>query len=189
MKYNIVLGGVGGQGILLASQVIARAAMKKGYKVMMAETHGMAQRGGSVVSHVRLGDIYGALVPEGQGDLVAAFEYMEGFRQLKFLKKGGKLVINTHQIKPVTLTTYPDFDYTLDEYNVLKLNATQIAKKVGNVIVTNMVMLGALSHFADLPVSDQELKDALKESLEKSDLLKFLEMDLKAFEQGATAVQ
>ncbi len=185
MKYDIVLGGVGGQGILLASQIIAKAALKKGYKVMMAETHGMAQRGGSVITHVRLGDIYGALVPEGHSDAVAGFEYMEAFRQLKFLKKGGKLVINTHKIKPVILDTYPDLDYDLNEYDVLQLNATEIAMNLGNVIVTNMVVLGALSRFADLPVSEQELKNALKESVSS----KFLEIDLKAFEEGIKAVR
>lgn len=184
MKYDIVLGGVGGQGILLASQVIARAAMEKDYKVMMAETHGMAQRGGSVVSHVRLGDIYGALVPEGQGDLVVGFEYMEAFRQLKFLKKGGKVIINTHTIKPVTLETYPNLDYDLTDYDVLKLNATQIALDLGNVIVTNMVMVGAVSRFASLPVSEEELKAALKESIPKA----YLDIDLKAFEEGVKAV-
>lgn len=185
MKYELVIGGVGGQGILLASEIIAKAALTKGYKVMMAETHGMAQRGGSVVTHVRLGDIYGALVPEGEGDLVAAFEYMEAYRQLKFLKKGGKLIVNTHKIKPVTLKTYPEFDYDLSEYDVLKINATEIAADIGNVIVTNMVMLGAVSKFADLPVSEKELKDALKESISS----KFLKIDLEAFERGVKAVQ
>ncbi|KYK35240.1 MAG: indolepyruvate ferredoxin oxidoreductase subunit beta [Theionarchaea archaeon] len=185
MKYDIVLGGVGGQGILLASQIIAKAALKKGYKVMMAETHGMAQRGGSVITHVRLGDIYGALVPEGHSDAVAGFEYMEAFRQLKFLKKGGKLVMNTHKIKPVVLDTYPDLDFDLNEYDVLQLNATEIAMNLGNVLVTNMVVLGALAEFADLPVSEQEVKDALKESVRPQ----FLEIDLKAFEQGIKAVR
>ncbi len=185
MKYDIVLGGVGGQGILLASEVIAEAALKKKYKVMMAETHGMAQRGGSVVSHVRLGDIYGALVPEGQGELVVGFEHMEAFRQLKFLKKRGKIVINTHQIKPVTLDTYPALDYDLTDYDVLQLDATQLAMDLGNVIVMNMVMLGAVSEFADLPVSEQELKEALKEIIPPQ----FVEIDLNAFEQGAKAVQ
>ena len=185
MKYEIVLCGVGGQGILLASQIIAKAAMEKGYKVMMAETHGMAQRGGSVVSHVRLGDIYGALVPEGQGDLVVGFEYMEAFRQLKFAKKGGKLIVNTHKIKPVTLDQYPDLNYDLSRYDVLKLNATEIALNLGNVIVTNMVMLGAVSAFAELPVTEQEIKEALKESIPPA----FLEIDMKAFEEGIKAVQ
>jgi indolepyruvate ferredoxin oxidoreductase beta subunit len=185
MKYNIVIGGVGGQGILLASEIIAKAALAKGFKVMMAETHGMAQRGGSVVTHVRLGDIYGALVPEGDGDVVVGFEYMEVFRQLKFLKKGGKAVINTHTIKPVTLETYPDLDYDVSQYDVIKVNATEIAKNLGNVIVTNMVMLGVLSQFADLPVSQEDLKDALKKSISPD----YLEIDLKAFEEGIKAVR
>ncbi len=183
MKYDIVLGGVGGQGTLTASEIIAKAAMKKDYKVMMAETHGMAQRGGSVVSHVRLGDVYGALVPEGQGDLVMGFEYMEAFRQLKFLKKGGKIIINTHTIKPVTLETYPDLDYDLTDYDVLKFDATKIAMNLGKVIVTNIVMVGAASRFASLPVSEQELKDALRESVRPE----FLDIDLKAFEEGVKA--
>lgn len=184
MKYDIVLGGVGGQGILLASQVVAKAALNKGFKVMMAETHGMAQRGGSVVSHVRFGDVYGALVPEGQGDLVVGFEYMEAFRQLKFLKKGGKLLINTHKIKPVTLNTYPPLEYDLGDYTVLRVDATRIAADLGNVIVTNMVILGALST-CNLPLSEQEIRDALTESVPAQ----FLKMDLEAFEQGVKAVR
>ncbi len=185
MKYDIVLGGVGGQGILLASQVIARAAMKKGFKVMMAETHGMAQRGGSVVSHVRLGDVYGALVPEGHADLMVGFEQMETFRQLKFLKEGKKLIMNTHKIKPIILDEYPEFDYDLSAYDVLKLNATKIALDLGNVITTNMVIVGAVSQFADLPVSEKELKEALKESVAEE----FWEIDLKAFDKGVKAAQ
>ncbi|MGD2248424.1 MAG: indolepyruvate ferredoxin oxidoreductase subunit beta [Candidatus Methanofastidiosia archaeon] len=185
MKYDIVLSGVGGQGILLASQVIAKAAMKKGLKVMMAETHGMAQRGGSVITHVRLGEVYGALIPEGHADAVVGFEYMETFRQLKFLKKGEKLVMNTHRIKPVTLNVYPDFDFDLSDYTVLTVNATEIAMNLGNVIVTNMVLLGAVSNFADLPVSTKEIKDTIKELVPE----KFLELDLKAFEEGVKAAQ
>ncbi|MBU7014537.1 MAG: indolepyruvate ferredoxin oxidoreductase subunit beta [Theionarchaea archaeon] len=185
MKYDIVLGGVGGQGILLASQVVAQAAMKKGLKVMMAETHGMAQRGGSVISHVRLGDIYGALVPEGHADLVVGFEFMEAFRQLKFLAKGKKLIINTHRIKPVTLETYPEMDYDLSDYDVLKLDASRIAFRLGNAIVTNMVILGAMSEFAELPASKAEMQDAIRESVPP----RFAEIDLKAFEEGVKAAQ
>jgi indolepyruvate ferredoxin oxidoreductase beta subunit len=185
MKYDIVLGGVGGQGILLASQVIAQAAMKKGLKVMMAETHGMAQRGGSVISHVRLGDVYGALVPEGHGDLVVGFEYMEAFRQLKFLARGKNLIINTHRVKPVTLETYPEIDYDLSDYTVLRLDATRIAADMGNVIVANMVIVGAMSQFAQLPVSQQEIRNAIRESVPPQ----FVEINMKAFEEGVKAVQ
>lgn len=185
MKYDIVLGGVGGQGILLTSEIIAKAAIKKGMKVMMAETHGMAQRGGSVVTHVRLGEVYGAIVSEGQSDLVVGFEHMEAYRYVKFLKKGGRLIINTHEIKPVTLDKYPDLTYDLHEYKVLTLNATEIAKMVGNVLVTNMVILGAITTFADLPVSEKEIREALKESISPT----YLEIDLKAFEEGVKAVR
>ena len=185
MKYEIVLGGVRGQGVLLASKIIAKAAMKKGFKVMVAETHGMAQRGGSVVCHVRLGDVYGALVPDGHADLLVGFEQMETFRQLKFLKKGKKLVMNTHTIKPVILDVYPEFDYDLSAYDVLTLNATKIALDLGKVLVTNMAMLGAVSQFADLPVSGKELKKALTESVKEE----FWELDLKAFEKGVKTVK
>lgn len=185
MKYDIVLGGVGGQGILLASQVIAQAAMKKGLKVMMAETHGMAQRGGSVISHVRLGDVYGALVPEGHGDLVVGFEYMEAFRQLKFLARGKNLIINTHRVKPVTLETYPELDFDLSNYKVMRLDATEIAANLGYVIVANMVIVGAMSQFAQLPVSQQEIKTAIRESVPPQ----FADINVKAFQEGITAVQ
>lgn len=185
MKYDIVLGGVGGQGILLASQVIAQAAMKKGLKVMMAETHGMAQRGGSVISHVRLGDVYGALVPEGHGDLVVGFEYMEAFRQLKFLAKGKNLIINTHKVKPVTLETYPELDFDLSDYRVMRLDATEIATNLGNVIVANMVIVGAMSQFAQLPLSQEEIKTAIRESVPPQ----LADINVRAFQEGITAVQ
>jgi indolepyruvate ferredoxin oxidoreductase beta subunit len=185
MKYDIVLGGVGGQGILLASEIIARAAMEKGYRVMMAETHGMAQRGGSVVSHVRLGDIHGALVPEGQGDLVVGFECMEAYRHVHFLKKGGKVLINDHKIKPVTLNEYPSLDFDMSPYEVLKIPATHIAQELGNVIVTNMVIVGAMSQFAGLPVTEKELLRALEETIPPE----FLDIDKKAFIRGMEAVR
>lgn len=183
MKHDIVLGGVGGQGILFTAEMIARAAMRT-HKVLIAETHGMAQRGGSVAAHVRIGEVYGALVPEGQGDVLAGFEYMEAYRYLKFLKKGGNLIINTHRIKPVTLEHYPEFDYDLGAYKVLSFNATELAKKVGNVMVTNMVMLGAITRFSGV-VAENDVRDVLKENVPA----KFLKIDMKALEEGFKAVR
>lgn len=185
MKYDIILGGVGGQGILMASQIIAKAAMGKGLKVLVAEVHGMAQRGGSVVSHVRLGDVYAPLIPEGRGDILVGFEYMETFRYLKFLKKGGKILFNTRKIKPAILDQYPDITVDLKDYNVLKIDATDIAKKVGNVLTTNSVMLGALSKFGDLPFSDKEMKETLKANIFPG----YVEVNLKAFDEGIKAVR
>ncbi|HOP09600.1 MAG TPA: indolepyruvate oxidoreductase subunit beta, partial [Candidatus Methanofastidiosa archaeon] len=106
MGYSIVISGVGGQGVLVASQIIANAAIKKGMKVRVGETHGMAQRGGSVIAHVRFGDdIYGSITPQGEGDIMLAFEPVESLRYIEYMREGGFAIMNTYPVVPVSVST------------------------------------------------------------------------------------
>ncbi|NMC76756.1 MAG: indolepyruvate oxidoreductase subunit beta, partial [Candidatus Methanofastidiosa archaeon] len=141
MEFNILICGVGGQGTILASYVLGNAALKEGYKVRLGEIHGMAQRGGSVVSHVRIGDeVYGTVIPTGKADIILAFEPLEALRNISFLKKGGKIILNTERINPISVSLgesdYPPIDEILfnlsERGKVFHFNATEIAKNIGN---------------------------------------------------------
>ncbi len=189
METNIIISGVGGQGNLLASQILAKAALNKDYKVRIGETHGMAQRGGAVTSHVRIGDVYGALVPEGRCDYLLGFEPVEALRQIKFMKKDGVVVINEKPVVPVTVSIgqaeYPDVTKvinSLESYcKVYKLDAYEIAQKLGNPIVMNIIMIGALCKIGEkLPFTKKDIIEVLKEKIPE----KFLDLDLKALEEG-----
>lgn len=189
METNIIISGVGGQGNLLASQILAKAALNKDYKVRIGETHGMAQRGGAVTSHVRIGDVYGALVPEGRCDYLLGFEPVEALRQIKFMKKDGVVVINEKPVVPVTVSIgqaeYPDVTKvinSLESYcKVYKFDAYKIAQKLGNPIVMNIIMIGALCKIGKkLPFTKEDIIEVLKEKIPE----KFLDLDLKALEEG-----
>jgi indolepyruvate ferredoxin oxidoreductase beta subunit len=189
METNIIISGVGGQGNLLASQILAKAALNKDYKVRIGETHGMAQRGGAVTSHVRIGDVYGALVPEGRCDYLLGFEPVEALRQIKFMKKDGVVVINEKPVVPVTVSIgqaeYPDVTKvinSLESYcKVYKFDAYKIAQKLGNPIVMNIIMIGALCKIGEkLPFTKEDIIEVLKEKIPE----KFLDLDLKALEEG-----
>jgi len=138
METNIIISGVGGQGNLLASQILAKAAMNRGYRVRIGETHGMAQRGGAVTSHVRIGDVYGALVPEGRCDYLLGFEPVEALRQIRYMKKDGVAVVNEKPVVPVTVSigdaVYPDPEKREERKEILKkmLNVDKIGINAKN---------------------------------------------------------
>lgn len=151
MKIDIILAGVGGQGILSIAAVIGSAAMDKGLFLKQAETHGMSQRGGAVVSHLRIADypIASDLIPEGRADVILSVEPMESLRYLDFLSEKGCVVTNTVPVK--NIPDYPEEEQILDELKkgpaFVTLNAEKIAKKLGNPKASNMVMLGAATPF------------------------------------------
>jgi indolepyruvate ferredoxin oxidoreductase beta subunit len=187
----VILSGVGGQGILLAGEVLSTAAMEAGFDVKKSEVHGMAQRGGSVVAHVRFGDkVYSPLVKTGDADFILAFERLEAVRYLPMLKEGGKVVVNDQRIVPLTVTfgagAYPE---NVEEIlsaragQVAVVPALDIARELGNPNVVNLVMLGALSRF--LPFSAEVWERSLELRVPK----KFLELNRKAFARGMDAVQ
>jgi len=150
---NILLVGVGGQGILLASEILSEAAMLAGFDVKKSEIHGMSQRGGSVVSHVRFGsEVFSPIVPEGEGDILFGFELMETCRSLPLIKPGGTVVANDLQISPPSVLmgqeTYPA-DLVLriqDRFpDFLLVDGQKIARDAGNARAANTVLLGAVS--------------------------------------------
>lgn len=182
---NIVLCGVGGQGTVLASKLLSAAAMSKDIPVMSAETIGMAQRGGSVFSHLRMGDnLYSPMIETGTADLIIGFEPGETVRMLPYLKDHGHIVVSTRAVKPVT-ATLSGSDYNAPqmlEYlkaavpNLTLVNADQACADIGSSKVLNMVLLGAAIRTGVLDFTISEIEDIMKYTLPE----KFHEMNLRA---------
>ena len=183
MSKNIIICGVGGQGTVLAAKVLSQAAISNGEHVLSAETIGMAQRGGSVVSHVRSGgDAFSPLVPQGQADVLIAFEAAEAVRNIDFLKADGTVIVNKKIVQPVTASlSGKAFDENeMIDYlnkraaNVIAVDTDQACRYLGSSKVVNMVLLGAASKSG--LISKDELKAAIK-LLVKPD---FYELNVKA---------
>ncbi|SNB45617.1 indolepyruvate oxidoreductase subunit beta [Geobacter sp. DSM 9736] len=183
---NVLLVGVGGQGILLASEVLSEACMLAGHDVKKSEIHGMSQRGGSVVSHVRFGkEVFSPIVPEGEGDILFGFELLETYRYLPLLKAGGTVVANDLRILPPSVLLgqeqYPDDlpERIRDRFpDFLLVDGQQLAMEAGNVRAANTVLLGAVSKRLDI-----EEKHWLA-ALEKMVPAKALSVNLAAFNAG-----
>jgi len=185
MKTNIILSGVGGQGILTIAAVLDTAALSQDLFVKQAEVHGMSQRGGAVQSHVRISnkEIYSDLIPNGKADLILSVEPMELLRYLPYLRPNGWLV--TDSMPFINIKNYPEADKLFGEIkshpNNLLINATEVAKKLGNSKAANMVLLGAASSL--IPLSEESIIDAIK-SLFKRKSERVVKLNLKAFEAG-----
>ncbi|MCW0482062.1 indolepyruvate oxidoreductase subunit beta [Gaoshiqia sediminis] len=185
MKSDIILAGVGGQGILSIAAVLGMAALKENLHLKQAETHGMSQRGGAVVSHLRISDqpIASDLIQLGTADLILSVEPMESLRYLPFLSAKGYLVTNTNPF--INIPNYPDVEQVLAEVGKLPrfvaIDADQIAKEVGNVRASNMVMLGAASPFIDLEFS--KLEDGIRTIFERKGEA-IVELNLAALRAG-----
>lgn len=187
MNKNILLCGVGGQGTVLASKLIAQAAMNKDIPVMSAETIGMAQKGGSVFSYIRLGDdLYTPMIPKGGADIIIGFEPAEAVRMLPYLKKGGSVIVNSCPTKPVT-AVLSDSTYEgsqMIEYlktNVEKLtviDCNKAAEEIGSSKVMNMILLGAALNTGEIPISKDEIKETIKQKTKPQ----FLDLNYKAIE-------
>ena len=182
---NIMIVGVGGQGTLLTSRILGGITVDAGYDVKLSEVHGMAQRGGSVVTFVRYGEkVAEPIVEEGQADLIIAFETLEAKRYAHFLKKDGVLVVNEQRIDPITVVTgaaaYPEgiVEELEKEYSVLKINAMDEALKLGNSKVFNIIVLGMAAKHMDF-----SKEDWLK-VIEKTVPPKTVEINKKAFLLG-----
>lgn len=182
---NIMIVGVGGQGTLLTSRILGGLAIAGGYDVKLSEVHGMAQRGGSVVTFVRYGEkVAEPIVEEGQADVIIAFERLEALRYSHFLKKDGALVINDWRIDPMPVVIgaaeYPEgIIETLEkEHRVYTVNATEEAKKLGNARVFNMIVLGVAAQHMDF---DKEL---WYQVIENTVPPKTIEMNKQAFDVG-----
>ncbi|KXS41401.1 indolepyruvate oxidoreductase subunit beta [Methanolobus zinderi] len=189
--FDLIIAGVGGQGTILASDIIGKAAVKEDMSVRAAETHGMAQRGGSVVNHIRLGCELGSMIPLKGADVLLALEPSEALRYMEYLAEDGVILVNTEPILPVTVTsglcTYPDIDDILsvmkEEREVKAFNATDLAKEAGHPQSMNVVMVGAVSNY--LPVSVDTLLECVKELVPP----KTVDINIRAFEMGRSVIQ
>ena len=185
MAKNILICGVGGQGTVLAAKVLSQAAISGGQNVLSAETIGMAQRGGSVVSHVRIGDdVYSPLIPNGQADVIIAFEAAEAVRNIEYLKKDGTVIVNKKVVQPSTASLEGKV-FNADEMivflegvcgKVVAVDTDKICEELGSSKVVNMVLLGAASQAGI--IDREELKAAIKLLVKPA----FYELNVKAVE-------
>ena len=201
MTKNIILCGVGGQGTVLASRLISTCAMKKGWQVMSAETIGMAQRGGSVFSHLRLSDPdqpeadrpAGPMIAPGTADLILGFEPGETVRMLPYLKQGGQVVVSSRAVQPVTATLAGSSYRAVDMIDFLKahvsslvvVDADRALAEVGSAKVLNLILLGAAAEEDALGFSYEELRDAIREKIHS----RFHELNFKALSWYGQSLQ
>ncbi|HTY63030.1 MAG TPA: indolepyruvate oxidoreductase subunit beta [Acidobacteriota bacterium] len=189
---NIFLSGVGGQGTILASNILGQVLLDAGYDVKKAEVHGMAQRGGDVTTHFRFGEkVYSPLIRQGDVDYLVSFELLEALRYMHWVKPEGKIILNNVSILPPAVNLgkmeYPKnvektFKKRFKE-NVWMVNGYEIAKRIGNVQVANVVLLGALSNFFPELTGNQWI-EAIKSLLPS----KLHDTNIKAFDEGRAAI-
>ncbi len=184
--YNVLIVGVGGQGIILASDVLGRVAARHGYDVKKNEIHGMAQRGGSVSSHVRFGKVVSSpIIKMGEADVLLSFEQIETLRYFPFLSENGQVIVNNQKILPPAVFTGqqeypPDVLERIRQKapNTIVVDGPSVAKKIGNPRVLNVIFLGVLSKFLDIPaeIYEQTLRETLK--------AKLVDINIRAFHEG-----
>lgn len=185
-KLSIMIVGVGGQGTLLTSRVLGNVAIKTGFDVKVSEVHGMSQRGGSVVTYVKMDKkVYSPLIEEGEADIILAFEMLEAMRWAEYLKKDGQFVVNEQEINPMPVITgkakYPEDilkKLKIKFQNVISIDALKIAKECGNIKSVNMVLLGLMAAATD--IKKEVWLDAIKEVVPQ----KFIDVNIKAFDAG-----
>ncbi|MBP3359840.1 MAG: indolepyruvate oxidoreductase subunit beta [Clostridia bacterium] len=182
---NIMIVGVGGQGTLLASRILGRVAIDGGYDVKVSEVHGMSQRGGSVVTYVKYGEqIFSPIIGKGEADIILAFELLEAYRALPYLKCGGKMIVNTQEINPMpVITGAAEYPANLEEKlaekcDLTAVNALETATEAGSIKAVNVVLIGVLAKSTDVPY--EKWIDAVKSTVPE----KFVELNLKALEMG-----
>lgn len=186
---NIMIVGVGGQGTLLASKLLGRLLLGRGYDVKVSEVHGMSQRGGSVVTYVRWGErVYSPIIDKGQADCILSFELLEAARYTEFLKPGGRIIVNSQQINPMPVVAgVADYPENLEEklkalkIDVDALDALSLAEEAGSSKAVNLVLMGRLARYFDF--TQEEWQAAINQSVPP----KFLEMNRKAFALGWNA--
>ena len=186
---SVLLVGVGGQGTILASKILTMGLIENGYDVKMSEVHGMSQRGGSVSTQVRFGKkVYSPIIGEGTADLLVSFEEMEAARYAKYLKKDGKIVVNTYRIPSMPILsgsrTYPEhiIESLSEQVPTMSLDATKIATDLGNPKSANVVLLGAL--IKAIGMTDIDWKAIIAKAVKP----KFVEVNQKAFDAGFAAI-
>ena len=195
MKYTVQIVGVGGQGVLMASMVLGNAAMEMGFQVAMSEVHGMAQRGGSVLSTLRFGDeVISPLEAVGNADLIMGFEPSETCRNIQLANRDSVILMNMDPVLPSMVAAgfeeYPDVSDLVDSVRVVNghlvtIDATSLAIKAGKAVAANAVMIGAVAALDGFPIPRDVLKDVLGKLVPE----KFRELNLKAFDMGYEAAR
>ena len=185
MTKSIMIVGVGGQGTLLASRILGNTVINEGYDVKVSEVHGMSQRGGSVVTYVKFGEkVYSPIIDMGEADIILAFEQLEAYRALPYLKKGGKMIANTQKINPMPVITgaaeYPQniFEKISKEAELIEVDALSLAEEAGNFKAVNVVLIGVMAKSTDIPY--EKWVETIKTTVPP----KFLDVNLKAFDLG-----
>jgi len=192
-KTNIVLTGVGGQGVITAANILGKAAVNANMKIYVSEIHGMAQRGGAVNCTVRIGDVYSPMIHTGGADIIVSTEPVEALRNISYANKNTKVITDINPVIPYTVAVggeaYPKLDDVYNElksYAILyKIDALKIAKDSGAAITKNIVMLGALAASNVLPFKTNVLFDTIMDNVPK----KFKDINKKAFEGGMKALE
>jgi len=192
MNLDIIFSGVGGQGVVVLSDIYCEAAMIDGFDVAKAEIHGMAQRGGSIVAYARIGNkVESPLIETGKADAIVGFEILETARALPMLKKNGTVIVNMKYIPPNCMVAGAKPKKTEDLMSLLRTRALVhevegivIAEKLGNMLVVNTVMLGALSALPEIPVKVESFQQAIAGRFKE----KYISLNLKAFQLGRDSV-
>ncbi len=183
---SVMIVGVGGQGTLLASRILGNVVIEEGYDAKVSEVHGMAQRGGSVVTYVKYGEkVYAPIISEGEADIILSFEELEAYRYLPYLKKGGTLIVNAQEIDPMPVITgaakYPaDIIQKLKDKadGVIAIDALALANEAGNSKAVNVVLLGVLAKSSG--IAEEKWLEAVRKTVPP----KFLDVNVKAFALG-----
>lgn len=183
--FSVMIVGVGGQGTLLASRLLGNAVISEGYDVKVSEVHGMSQRGGSVITYVRFGEkVCSPIIEKGEADIILSFELLEAARYLPYLKKGGKLIVNTQKIDPMSVVigaaTYPDgvLEMLQSKADTVAVDALSLATSAGSSKAVNVVLMGVAAKQLDIK------KEVWLDTIAQTVPPKFKEMNLKAFELG-----
>ena len=193
MKKNILLTGVGGQGVITAANILGKTSLKAGLNVFVSEVHGMAQRGGSVNCTVRIGDVYGPLIANGTADAIVSTEPIEALRYIHYSNNNTKIITDINPVIPFTVSIgndkYPSLEKVFNELKkhgeLYKIDSNKIAKDAGNIISKNIVLLGSLAASDVLPFKPDLLLSTILEFFPS----KFKEMNIKAFQDGFKAFQ
>ena len=189
MKYNIIIAGIGGQGVVTCGSLISKAAIHKGLNAIMSEIHGLAQRGGSVSVEVRLGDVHGPIISNGEGDLLIGLEYMEGIRNIPRMKDGSTVILSLEKLTPVSLSIkgeeYPNLDKILNDaakrLNIYEIDAETIATEAGDKRTSNSVIMGFISALDIMELNNEDFINAIDSTFSDKTML----INHRAFELGA----
>ncbi len=192
MKMDTVFSGVGGQGVVVLSDIYCEAAMLDGFDVAKAEIHGMAQRGGSIVAYARIGDkVESPLIETGKADVLVGFEMLETARAVPMLRKNGNIIVNMKYMPPSCSVLGVKSKKTEELMQILRskgivheVDGVGIAEKLGNLLVVNTILLGALSALPDVPVKQEAFLQAIAGRIKE----KYINLNLKAFELGRKSV-